>query len=141
MLCIHCGHTLPPDASFCPGCGQKVETPSDTTCADASGQAVPVDCVPDEIESNMNYALIITILALFHCGAFINLVLGIIAVIFASKAEQDLRSGDRESATGNAATAKSLCMIATIVIILQMLAVFIFVGLWLFCAMLPIILA
>ena len=148
--CMHCGQPLPPDAAFCPNCGQQAETPSsDTSAANASveepnppvsGQAAPSACdAPDQIESYLNYAIVITILAVFNCGSLINLALGIVAIIYASKVDKNLLAGDRIEAESCAQTAKMLCMIATGVIILQLLFVLFVVFFVLTCAILPIL--
>ena len=98
MFCMHCGQQLPPDASFCPGCGRKVETNSSgapATDTHAPEQTDGTDGgTPEIIESHLNYALVITALAFFQCGTYINLVLGIVAIVFANKVEQNLKSGD-----------------------------------------------
>ncbi len=147
---MNCGQQLPPDASFCPNCGQKAEAPSsDTLAANASadeanppgsGQvAQTVGDTSEKIDSYLNYAIVITILAVFNCGSLINLALGIVAIIYASKVDKNLLAGDRAEAESCAQTAKMLCMIATGVIILQLLLV-LFVFLFILsCAVLPIV--
>ena len=131
MYCMHCGQQIPSDAVFCPNCGQKAETTSDAPAADipAPEQTNVTGGAPDKIDSCMNYALVITALALFQCGTYVNLVLGIVAIVFANKADQDIKSGDFEQARNNAKTAKTLCMIATGVIVFQLLAVFFVIAL------------
>ena len=117
MFCKHCGYTLPPDAFFCPNCGRKVETPLNTPGANVSGQTRHVaDGRPNEIKSGMNFALAITVLAMFGCGYPLNLVFGIAAVINAYNADRNLESGDFEKAKGYAKTAKTLCLISVAVI-------------------------
>lgn len=131
MYCMHCGQQLPPDAAFCPNCGQQAETPSAAPAAGtpANEQTNVTGGAPDKIDSCMNYALVITALALFQCGTYVNLVLGIVAIVFANKVDQDLKSGNFEQARDNAKTAKTLCMIATGVIAVQILVVFFVIGL------------
>ena len=130
MYCMHCGQQLPPDAAFCPNCGQQAETPSAAPAASVSAPTPPADgAVPEKNDSCMNYALVITALALFQCGTYVNLVLGIVAIVFANKVDQDLKSGNFEQARDNAKTAKTLCMIATGVIAVQILVVFFVIGL------------
>ena len=146
---MHCGRPLPPDASFCPNCGQQAEAPSsDTLAANASadesnppfsGQVAQSAIDAEKIDSYLNYAIVITILAVFNCGSLINLALGIVAIIYASKVDKNLLAGDRAEAVSCAQTAKMLCMIATGVIILQLLLVlFVFIFI-LTCAVLPIL--
>ena len=130
MYCMHCGQQIPSDAAFCPNCGQQAETTSDAPAADTPApEQTNGGSAPDKIDSCMNYALVITALALFQCGTYVNLVLGIVAIVFANKADQDIRSGDFEQARNNAKTAKTLCMIATGVIAVQILAVFFVIAL------------
>ena len=137
-FCKHCGQQLPSDAFFCPGCGQKTDTASDTSAPDVSGHAVPSDGgAQEKIDSGMNYAIIITVLAVFNCGSFINLALGIVAIVFASQVDQNLLAGNREKAEECAHTAKTLCMVAACVIAVQViLMLFIFFAV-LTCAILP----
>ena len=139
--CMHCGNQLQPEAAFCPNCGQKTDTPSpETPEANAAGQAVPAaGSAPDRIDSYLNYAIVITILALFNCGSLINLALGIAAIIYASKVDKNLLAGDSKEAEACAQTAKMLCMIATGVIVLQLLLVFFVIFFVLTCAILPIL--
>ena len=128
MFCMHCGQLLQPDTAFCPNCGKKVETPSSPPTplvTPVSEQTNGADSgASEKIESYLNYALVITALAFFQCGTYINLVLGIVAILFANKVEQNLKSGDIKQAKENAKTAKTLCMIATGVIVVQIIAVF-----------------
>ena len=140
MYCMHCGQQIPSDAVFCPNCGQKAETTSDAPAADAPEQTNHAGGAPDRIESCMNYALVITGLALFQCGTYLNLVLGIAAIVFASKVDQNLLSGNREKAEECAHTAKMLCMVATGVIVFQILFVFLILAAILACAVLPFLL-
>lgn len=137
MFCMNCGQQLPPDASFCPNCGQPAETPSpDTPAANvsanettppSSGQAAKTDGgAPDGIDSCMNYAIAITVLAAFNCGFPFNLVLGIAAIVYADRTERNIRSGDFKEARECAKTARTLCMIAMAVIAVQIL-LFIFI--------------
>lgn len=138
MFCKHCSQPLPPDAIFCPNCGQKAESTSSAPAANASAPTGPANgVVPDKIDSGMNYAIIITVLAVFNCGSIINLALGIVAIVFASKVDQHLLAGNREQAEECAHTAKTLCMVATGVLAVQaVLMVFVFIVV-LTCAILP----
>ena len=86
----------------------------------------------------MNYAIVITILAAFKCGFLINLVLGIVAIVYANNARENLASGNYEKALNCAQTAKTLCMIATILIEIQVLLVFFVIALML-CVYLPVL--
>lgn len=128
MFCMNCGQQLPSDASFCPDCGQKVESSSDMPGTNVSAQNGQIEAnAPVEIESYMNYAIIITVLATFNCGFPFNLVLGIAAIVYADKVERNLRSGNVNEAKECAKTAKMLCMIAIAVIGVQiLLAVLVF---------------
>lgn len=139
MFCMNCGQQLPPDASFCPNCGQQAETPSSDAPAatssahetnppsSASGEAAAMNGgAPGEIDSCMNYAIAITILAAFNCGFPFNLVLGIAAIVYADRTERSIRSGDFKEARECAKTARTLCMIAMAVIAVQIL-LFIFI--------------
>ena len=137
MFCMNCGQQLPPDAAFCPNCGQQTETPSSDAPAatssahetnppsSASGDAAAMNGgAPGEIDSCMNYAIAITILAAFNCGFPFNLVLGIAAIVYADRVNQNIRSGDLKAARECAKTARTLCMIAIAVIAVQLLLFF-----------------
>ena len=140
MFCLHCGQQLPSDAVFCPNCGQKAETPSNTPDANVSGQTYPVDSdTMDRIKSCMNHALVITILATFGCGAPFNLVLGIAAIVYANNADGNLKSGDLEKAKECAKTSKTLYMIAIVVIAIQVFFTFFIVLFYVLMAGLAII--
>ena len=151
MFCMNCGQALPPDAAFCPNCGQQAETNSpDTPAATASanetnppptGQAAETDSgAPGEIDSCMNYAIAITILAAFNCGFPFNLVLGIAAIVYADRVNQNIRSGDLKAARECAKTARTLCMIAIAVIAVQILIIFFIFSFSMLMMMLPLFL-
>ena len=135
MFCMNCGQQLPPDAAFCPNCGQQTDAPSsdapaasasaDETNQPSSGEAAAMNGgAPGEIDSCMNYAIAITILAAFNCGFPFNLVLGIAAIVYADRVNQNIRSGDLKEARACAKTARTLCMIAIAVIAVQILFIF-----------------
>ena len=69
MFCMHCGQQLPPDAVFCPNCGQKAETASDTS-AGTSEKQPKIDC-------GFTLAVIAVV---------VGNVIGIVALIYASTA-------------------------------------------------------
>ena len=136
MFCMYCSKQLPPDAAFCPNCGRKVEAPSpaDTSASDisadktdpaqpSSGETVrnaPGE-TPEKIDTGINYALFVIIMAMFNCGLPFNLVLGIAAVLFADKAERNIRARELDEARANAKTAKILCIIAFAITGIQLL--------------------
>ena len=137
MCCKNCGYTLPSDAFFCPNCGRKVEAPLNTPGANASGQMRhAAGGRPDEIKSGMNFALGITVLALFGCGYPLNLVFGIAAIVNAYNADRNFESGDFEKAKEYAKTAKTLCLLSVAVIGFGILIMFLICAL-LVCLDLP----
>ena len=139
MFCMHCGQKLPPDSSFCPYCGRKAEA-SDAPEANAPAQAVLVDEEASaELESAMNFALIITVLAFFNCGSIFNLILGIIAILHANKGNRNLESGDIEQARDCAKTARMLCLIAVGIIVFQVFAVFFAIALMILFGIIPVL--
>ena len=150
MFCMNCGQQLPPDAAFCPNCGQQAETdaPAATSSAhetnppsSASGDAAAMnDGAPGEIDSCMNYAIAITILAAFNCGFPFKLVLGIAAIVYADRVNQNIRSGDLKAARECAKTARTLCMIAIAVIAVQILIIFFIFSFSMLMMMLPLFL-
>ena len=102
MFCIHCGHTLPPDAFFCPNCGQKVETASEKSPAGISapqtpGQPSERGSAPPKIDCGLGLAILAV--------ATGNLI-GIVALIYAVLAKDMVRSGNYEGARRAAHTGK-----------------------------------
>ena len=62
MFCMRCGRQLPPEACFCPNCGQKVETPSDAP----SGTSAK----PPKIDCGFTLAVIAVVVVAAAGGAF-----------------------------------------------------------------------
>lgn len=89
MFCMRCGRQLPPEACFCPNCGQKVETPSDAP----SGTSAK----PPKIDCGFTLAVIAVV---------VGNVIGIVALIYAVLASNMLQSGDYEGARRAARTGK-----------------------------------
>lgn len=89
MFCMHCGQQLPPDAVFCPSCGQKAETPSDVP-AGTSAKPPKIDC-------GFTLAVIAVV---------VGNVIGIVALIYAVLASNMLQNGDYEGARRAARTGK-----------------------------------
>ena len=89
MFCMHCGRQLPPEACFCPNCGQKVETVADAP----SGMTAK----PPKIDCGFTLAVIAVVM---------GNVIGIVALIYAVLASNMLQSGDPEGARRAARTGK-----------------------------------
>lgn len=89
MFCMRCGRQLPPEACFCPNCGQKVETPSDAP----SGTSAK----PPKIDCGFTLAVIAVV---------VGNVIGIVALIYAVLASNMLQSGDYDGARRAARTGK-----------------------------------
>ena len=89
MFCMHCGQQLPPDAVFCPNCGQKAETASDTSAGTSEK--------PPKIDCGFTLAVIAVV---------VGNVIGIVALIYAVLASNMLQSGDYEGARRAACTGK-----------------------------------
>ena len=89
MFCMRCGQQLPPDAIFCPNCGQKSKTNSDVP-AEASDKPPKIDC-------GFTLAIIAVVM---------GNVIGIVALIYAVLASNMLQSGDYEGARRAARTGK-----------------------------------
>ena len=96
MYCIHCGHTLPPDAFFCPNCGAKLAGGLQP-CEVEQAEAKPKPEEPPKIDCGVSLAIVA-----FCLGG----VLGIIALIYAILATDKYRSGDYEGARKAAKTGK-----------------------------------
>jgi len=90
MFCMRCGRQLPPEACFCPNCGQMVETPSDAP----SGTSAK----PPKIDCGFTLAVIAVV---------VGNVIGIVALIYAVLASNMLQSGDYEGARRAARTGKN----------------------------------
>ena len=90
-FCIHCGKQLPPDAFFCPNCGQKVETASDAP------RGTPAQAPAPKIDCGFGLAIVAVVM---------GNVIGIVALIYAVLASNMLGSGDYEGARRAARTGK-----------------------------------
>lgn len=102
MFCIHCGHTLPPDAFFCPNCGQKVENASEKSPAGISAPQIPQTqpespAPPPKIDCGLG-------LAIFAVAT--GNVIGIVGLVYAVLARDMVRSGNYEGARRAARTGK-----------------------------------
>lgn len=101
MFCMHCGQELPPDAFFCPNCGQRVKTaPEDTPAASSAPKPQkqpPAPSAPPKIDCGFTLAIIAVV---------VGNVIGIVALIYAVLASNMLRSGDYEGARQAARTGK-----------------------------------
>lgn len=89
MFCMHCGRQLPPEACFCPNCGQRTET-----AADAPSE---MPAKPPKIDCGFTLAVIAVV---------VGNVIGIVALIYAVLASNMLQSGDYEGARRAARTGK-----------------------------------
>lgn len=101
--CIHCGRQLPPDAFFCPNCGQKVETSPDTpstqTPAEPPAPAPNASQKPPlpKLDCGLGLAIVAVVM---------GNVIGIVALIYAVLASSMLSGGDYEGARRAARTGK-----------------------------------
>ena len=89
MFCMHCGRQLPPEACFCPNCGQKTETAADAPAG--------TPAKPPKIDCGFTLAVIAVV---------VGNVIGIVALIYAVLASNMLQSGDCEGARRAARTGK-----------------------------------
>ena len=90
-FCIRCGKQLPPDAFFCPNCGNKVEPASDAP------RGTPAQAPAPKIDCGLSLAVIAVV---------VGNVIGIVALIYAVLASNMLNSGDYEGARRAARTGK-----------------------------------
>ena len=105
MLCGKCGKDLEPDVRFCPRCGNQLDP------------SAPPPPVPEKI----NTWLIPSVLSTMCCC----LPLGVVAIVFSSKANSAVRSGDCSKAREYAGKARMWFWIAVasgIIIILLRIA-------------------
>ena len=95
MYCMHCGRELPPEACFCPRCGQRVEMSPD---ASSGTLAEPPSPAPKpKIDCGFTLAIIAVVM---------GNVIGIVALIYAVLASNMLSGGDYEGARRAARTGK-----------------------------------
>ncbi len=94
MFCKQCGQQLPPDACFCPRCGQKAESAS--VAPRGTAPAKP-SAPPPKIDCGFTLAIVAVV--------FGN-VIGIVALIYAVLASNMVQSGDFEGARRAARTGK-----------------------------------
>ena len=74
-----------------------------------------------EIESNMGMAIAVTVFGALCCSNCITIILGIVAIIFASQVERNLKTGNYLAAKKNSDTAKLLCWIAIALLALNLI--------------------
>ncbi len=91
MFCMHCGRQLPPDALFCPNCGQKVEISSEAPFG------TPAKAPAPKIDCGLTLAIVAVVM---------GNVIGIVALIYAVLASNMLQNGDYEGARRAARTGK-----------------------------------
>ena len=114
MFCMHCGQQLPPDAFFCPNCGQKAESSSNEPAEDTAVSAQPPqkkDNVAGGINSYMGFAVVMAVLGCLCCTP-VTLAHGLIAVVFASQVSGYAASGNYMMAAKKALMARVFCWIA-----------------------------
>ena len=101
MFCMHCGQQLPPDANFCPNCGQK----SDASSAAPAGTPAEPPAPPPKIDCGLTLAIVAVVM---------GNVIGIVALIYAVLASNMLQSGDYEGARRAAHTGKIWIILSAI---------------------------
>jgi hypothetical protein len=117
MFCMQCGRELPPNAVFCPNCGQKAETISD-----AHGETAPamLPVPPQKIDCGLGLAIVAVLMGQLP---------GIVGLVYSVLAIDMLHKGDYESARRAAHTGKvwswSIIILSSLVICLGLL-VFLF---------------
>ena len=93
MFCKHCGQQLPPDAFFCPNCGQRAELSPDAS----AGMPAEPPAPPQKIDCGLGLAIVAVVM---------GNVVGIVALIYAVLASSMAGSGDYEGARRAARTGK-----------------------------------
>ena len=128
MNCKHCNIQLPPDAVFCPNCGERRSEGSErnesVSAASAENVAAVRSASAAGFETHIAFAYAITALSITGCGAIVNTVLGIGAIISANQAENHFRSSDRSRAQECANRARTLCLAAVCFLIFQLFFAF-----------------
>lgn len=151
MYCYKCGAMLPDDANFCDICGAGVQRVRDMRQPPAvpeppwaapsvqpyappppfqpfAAQAVRRTELPPggKLKDYMPHSVIVTVISLFCCQPF-SLILGIIAIVFASKSQTESRKGDLKAAYDAAGTSRILWMISAGLIILGIVLMIIWI--------------
>ena len=92
--CIRCGRQLPPDAFFCPNCGQKVDASPDASSPNAPAEP---PAPPQKIDCGLGLAVVAVVM---------GNVIGIVALVYAVLASNMLSGGNYEGARRAARTGK-----------------------------------
>ena len=110
MFCMHCGQSLPPDAAFCPNCGEKCAGNGNPGGADHQ-PAAEEKTGSRKVDSSMGFAVAMLILSLLCCNVF-TFIPGLIAILFAFQVPGSVRVGHYAVAARRALIARIFCWIA-----------------------------
>jgi len=155
MICSKCGANNIEGQTFCGSCGSPLEN-STSTLFQSQDNYQKEEKQPYEADVTNSYsapigapsngglvkpksyqteAIIVTIVSTLCCGSLISLILGIIAIIKASKVDSEFHAGSVHEAIQNSESAKKLTIWAAVIaviwyIIVIILYVFVFAALF-----------
>ncbi|MDR2147788.1 MAG: CD225/dispanin family protein [Tannerella sp.] len=134
MICSKCGANNIEGQTFCGSCGNPLEsgisTPSEpqdnyqtaekTYNADVSNAYTAPPGGPSnggmvKPKSYLTESIIVTVVSILCCGSLVSLILGIIAILKASKVDNDFNTGNVSEAIQNSESAKKLTLWAAII--------------------------
>ena len=124
MYCHNCGANLIEDAVFCQHCGARVSL----TGADAAVDVAP----PADVPNHLTLAVVATGVSLLFLN-LISLVIGIVAIVFASQVKGRLVRGDVEGARRASDSARTWAWVAIwliVALLLVLMLMFLVEKLW-----------
>ena len=126
MYCPKCGADNPDNSIQCVSCGEPFQVEKvDLNKYHNNNEKVDVNENTENVESPLIWSILLTIFGAFACCCFnpVSLVTAIIAIVFATEANDKVRKGDIEGAEKSARISKILNWISFGFIVLTLLVV------------------
>jgi uncharacterized membrane protein YvbJ len=131
MICSKCGANNLEGQTICGSCGSPLSNSTSTYNAEITGtNTISADGYSNsEITKPKSYqteSIIVTVVSMLCCGSFPSLIIGIIAIVKASKVDSDFASGNVHDAIQNSKSAKNLTIWAAVVAVIWVILFSIF---------------
>jgi len=121
MKCSKCGWENPEGATLCANCSADLTQPAEPVQQQPYQPQQPqAQPVAQPVGNYMAWSIVITVFTALCCNP-ISLVLGIIGIVKSAGANSKKAAGDAAGAVADASTARTMCLIATILAVLSTL--------------------